>query len=617
MVSPGDDAPAVRVVVVDVSQSMNARADNVTAFERARATAAKYLAFSPGVRADLVLAGAVPRAVFDVPSTNFGALREALASARVRPEGLDANAALGSAAELYMATGNDGSRRRELVIISDFQRTNWAGADFSRLPENTFIEFESVAPAAPPPNMAILGIHTAGRMQPGVPTRVQVEVANYSDAPRQAQVAVEVGQSVQRIEGPCPPMGKVLLSANMVLQDAGWPTGRARLLNAGDGLPEDDSRWFAVEVRPAPTFALITRQDSAPSVLSSYFLERSLAPFNGTGRSYERVVRLDPMRLTRESLLPADMLVLDHPGKLSVADAELLSSLVRRGKPMLYVAAEPVDATNLERFSEAAATDLQLPVRFLPPASPRNRQGLILADFQTDQSPFRVFGDSARAAMAPIRFSGGLDSAPVEDGIENEVLATLNDDSAWLVRTPCAAGSVAVINADLGASTLATSPTFVPMIHELVESMLGGGGVREPAPCGRRVARFLPSDAGSAEALTIVSDDSGDTNLGKLAEEPTGVLWDWPEAGPPGIYRVMRGEDTLLALATSADAAESDLQALLPPELVNRQAGGRQAHYRSLDAEQQHHDVAWSWLAVACLGCMMLELLVHGLKARA
>src|SRR5437016_5846337 len=53
--------PTLRVVLLDVSQSMAARTGGIQALERARAVAATHLAFRPGLAADLLLAGASAR----------------------------------------------------------------------------------------------------------------------------------------------------------------------------------------------------------------------------------------------------------------------------------------------------------------------------------------------------------------------------------------------------------------------------------------------------------------------------------------------------------------------------------------------------------------------------
>ncbi len=74
-------------------------------------------------------------------------------------------------------------RRRELVVVSDFQRSTWAKADFSPLPADTQIQLESTAPPEPLANLAILRVEgrTAGSQ---ASTQLDVEVGNYSPTAR-------------------------------------------------------------------------------------------------------------------------------------------------------------------------------------------------------------------------------------------------------------------------------------------------------------------------------------------------------------------------------------------------------------------------------------------------
>src|SRR5205823_3019002 len=119
-----------------------------------------------------------------------------------------------------------------------------------------------------------------------------------------------------------------------------------------DALAADDARPFVLDVRPPPVFVLVTRESPRPSATSSHFLERALVPdkptdAQGAGRG-EKVVRIDPASLDREAVSAADLIVLDHPGRLSNESVKLLAAMLRRGKPVMYVAAQPVDAGNLK-----------------------------------------------------------------------------------------------------------------------------------------------------------------------------------------------------------------------------------------------------------------------------
>jgi hypothetical protein len=609
LVNPDDGGAAARVVLLDVSQSMAAESHGVQLLERARPLAAGYLTSQPDLHANLILAATTARPTFDRLSTNFPVLRNELSEVRPRPERLNVQAALNKAAELLTAADAP-ERRRELVVISDFQRTNWASADFSVLPEDTRIQLDSVAPAQPLANLAILRVGSPDRVEQGRDVRLEVDVGNYSPTPRQVQVEIVLGEAIYRAEGLCPPNTRTTLSTEIPLRGAGWQTGEARLVNVQDALAADNVRSFVLDVRPAPTYVLMTSQSAEQVPSSSYYLERALSPLAGrTGRSEARVIRANPNQLDRDSLASADVLVLDHPGRLSEETIRLLATLLRRGRGIFYVAAEAQDAVNLHLLADAAGSDLQLPVTFAPPPAGQRRRNLFLVDVRRDQAPFRIFGDDLTAVTGSLRFSGGLATQRREGALSDDVLASYSDRSTCLVVSACAEGSLAVLNADLSVSNLPSSPAFVPLMGELMGRLLGRRRGGDAIACGEPVAVYLPTTAGVAAGLHISGPPNAGDDLGQVIEESSGVLWRCPALHAPGVYRVSRQGQTVFSLAAAVPPEEADLAALEPTVLHERLARGRKVHYRAQSRDDEEHDDLWSWLAVACIGCILGEFL--------
>ncbi|MGQ9651242.1 MAG: vWA domain-containing protein [Phycisphaerae bacterium] len=610
LIGKDDSASAVRVVILDVSQSMAASLRGISVFERARSVGAEYLAHRAGLRANLILAGARARPIFEQCSANVAALKDELSQTTVLPERLNVQAAIAVAAEMLSTTSGDGDTRRELIIVSDFQRSNWASVDFSPLPSDTVIELEAAGPAEVPPNVAILRVGVQGRPERDREVRMDVEVGNYSSLPRRVTVDLQIGEATYRLEGLCPPGISTTLSGPVTLRGSGWQVGRAVLPGLDDALPADDHRDFAVEVRPRPTYALVSRQrpDDRPS--SSYYLERGLAPLEPKpGQAVELIVRIPPDQLSREALASAELIALDHPGPLSAEAAGLLAAMMRRGRAILYVAAEPVDASNLKRIVDAAGSDLQMPVEFVPPAPGQVRQNLFLAEVRAKDPPFNVFGDQVAAAIGPLRFAGGLVSRRTESALAEDLLATYSDRTACLVSTVCGAGHLTVLNADLSESNLPRSPAFVPLIGELVSRMLGQNRAGDAVPCGEPLAMHLPADSGTAAGLQIVGP-KGAGDFGELATEGTWTVWRWPAAGAPGVYEVQREGKTVFAAATGIAAQESDLTSLSESIFKDRLAGGRTVHYRNAATDQNKQDDIWLWFAAACVACLCIELMV-------
>jgi len=608
LVDPEEHADAARVVVLDISHSMAAQAGGVQLFERARALAAPYLADQRGLRVNLILAGAAPRPVFDRLSTNGAALREALAAATPRPERLQVAAALNAAGEL-LARDTAPRQRRELVVITDLQRSNWAGADFAGVPQDTRIQFETVHPAAPLANLAIQRVGAGDRPEQGRETRLEVEVGNWSNAARKVQAELALESAVYRLEGLCPPGTTTVLSVEAPLVGAGWQVGAARLLDVDDALAADDRCAVALNVEAAPVYALVTRQDAQQRPSSSYYLERALAP--GAGRSKvadARVLRIAPAAWDAEAAGAAAVLVLDHPGLLKADVVRALAQLLRRGRGLLYCLAEPEDAANVRALAEALGGEWQAPVDFIAPPVAARRKDLFLVDVKRAEIPFAVFGDELVALMSGLRFGGGLTTRRLERGLADDVLATLNDQSALLTVVPCGAGTAAMLNADLGASNLAMSPAFVPLLGELTRRLAGRQQAAAAFVCGEPASFQLPPSASAATGLRVVAADGTQTADGQIAEESGGAVWRVPRSAGPGAYRVQRGSQTVFAAAGVVPSEEADLRPLDPAVLRERLSGGRRVHVRSSTGGGAGLDDFWTWLAVACVMCLIGEV---------
>ncbi len=626
LVTDDQAAAAVRVVLVDVSQSMAATQSGIAGLERARTVAARFLRYRPGLRANLILAGARPGAVFEHASTNFDALRDELAHCGALPQRLDVNRALALATEMLTPTSETDQARRELIVVSDFQRANWAKADFSQLPAKTQIQLESIAPESPPSNLAIVRAEGRALSARSRSVQLQIEVGNFGPAPRKVVVEAALGEATWRLHATCPAGRTTTLTEEIQLRDVGWQFGRVTLIDADDALAADNSRPLVVQVRPKPVYAILTRQPATRRPSSSYFLECALLPdARLKDDASAKVVRVDPSGVDAAALSSVDLIFLDHPGKLSDEVIKLLADLLRRGQRIVYVAGEPIDATNLKRLSDTCGSGLQLPVEFFPPATPRIRRDLFLASVAEDLPPFGIFADNLAPLIGQLRFAGGLGSRRLEGTLDDDIRATYNDGSACLVLSSSDAGALAVLNADLAASNLPRTPAFVPLMDELVEQMLSSHHIGPTAYCGEPLVVQLPTDAGSTAGLRLCGPETSehateevnnevrrpeisDPQLGELRDGNLGVTWHCPAPATAGVYRVCREKATVFSLAVNVPEEESRLDSLPPDVLTDRLAAGMNTYYRHAAGQGGRRDDAWIGLIVACLVCMLGEL---------
>jgi hypothetical protein len=169
---------------------------------------------------------------------------------------------------------------------------------------------------------------------------------------------------------------------------------------------------------------------------------------------------------------------------------------------------------------------------------------------------------------------------------------------------------VAVLNCDLAHSNLPSSSAFVPLLTELVESLLGQGGFRPAVLSGQACIELLPPEIATTDSLRVRSHDDPSTELVglQLREEAKGVLLSWDSAGPPGVYEVVQEDKPIFALATAVPPEETDLMSISEETLRSRLSGGRSVSFHDATDESNPQDTAWTWLALACALCIVVEV---------
>ncbi len=609
----------VRVILLDVSQSMSAGSGGARRIAQGRVAAIEFLDAMSGVEAALIFVGAQPRPVFEQVSPNLAALRQAAAETEARPERANVGAALQLAGKMLREAPD---ANRQLVVISDFQRSNWGSAVLNDIPEDTDIQFHAVTSSVSG-NVGITDVRFASQPVVGGPTMIEVEVGNYSDQDAQVSCQVQIGSWQQQLSGLVPAKGTRTLSDNVTIDSTGWMTGRASLLSNLDVMAADDTRPFVVEVQNTPAVLLLSRQSPTAAGTSSWFLEKALDVALAQSDRDRPVVRIDPSRTAPANWPDADLYVIDHPGPLNQESRQRIAARVRRGRNLLYVASEMVDAMNLEQLGQSLGAGFQPPVQLVSTTSGRIRKNLFIRQVSARRDPFRILGDSAESALRPVRFGGGLATEATEEGLRDQILAALSDSTALLYVTGADAGRVSVLNADLGKSNWPVQPTFVPILGELVKELLRGQAA-SVAPCGQPLVRMLPADVrdngdlevGPADDLSPTAEDYGSwqpagsyrSNDSGSADSASSLVWTWDQPTGPGVYQIRQGQRVVSAVATAAPAVESDLQALDQTLLISRIGTGRNVGYSDPTSDTDNTDQIWNWLIVACLLGLVSEI---------
>lgn len=598
--APGDAVD--RVVVLDVSQSMAARpGGSVTIFERARALAMERLAPAPGLRAGLVLAGARARSVFDELSANVGALREELRTVQPRAEAMDADEALALAARLLARDG----RAREIVVVTDLQRTGWESVDPGHVPGGIALSFEVAASPRAARNAAVTAVRLAGAVEPGAGLPVEVEVFNGSDRARAEEVQLALADRVDHATVTVPPWERRAVRFEVPAPGGVLLVGTARLPAASDALPEDDARPFALPLARDPSVAVVTSQAVRRGrTAAADYVTRALGA--GRGAAARPVARLAPSELAPEAIAGHDVLWLVRAGAPGDDALRALAAFVARGKGVVAVLEDADDASTVTRLAAELGPGAALPVRAVTLSSGQDAPELAIARVDQARRPFAAFPVAVRAhlAAAPVRRPVSLQR--VTKGASPDVVADFADGSPAIVSAAAGEGRLALIAADLAASPLARSPLFVPLVTELTAAVCADDQRVSELACGRPALTPLPPVA-PGRAAPVLAGPDGKPVAGALIEErgaATVVHWEPPS---PGHYILKSGDAVTGTLAVACPAAESDLRAMDAERLRGR--GGARAVRVQGDvagADGEGGAPIWPYLALAAaLACVV------------
>ena len=221
---------------------------------------------------------------------------------------------------------------------------------------------------------------------------------------------------------------------------------------------------------------------------------------------------------------------------------------------------------------------------------------------------------SLTAVLSDLRISGGLTTQRIPNSLDDDIRATLNDQSVLLFTTPAGSGKLCVLNADLNHSNWPRHSTFVPILNELVEDLLRSGGQSEQSFCGEPLTRLLPPAVTSGAELAVVAESNSDspapTTTGEFQQSGEGVLLNWRRPDGPTVFNINQADQTVYALATHIAPEESDLRTLDAEVLTERLSGGRQVDFHRVAEQKKEDDKSWIWFAVAAVVALVGEVFV-------
>ncbi len=492
--------------------------------------------------------------------------------------------------------------RREAVLISDFQRSGWSGAEDVHFGEQIRLIPMSVAGPSVT-NLAVPSVtFTRGQFSGQERITVTAGVSNKGNEPATGvPVSLEIdGHAIETVQATVG--ANASTSVSFAPFTLAGPTMRGLVTAGGDPFPADNSFHFVV-TPDRPVSVLVV--DGGDRVDTSFYLVKALGI--GTAPAFQvetmPVGRVSPAALQNRSVVILNDTMLP-PGLAGGA----LKTFVEQGGGLLVVAADKATWPQ---------NDDLLPARLGAPVDRLSGRGGAIGYLDYSHPAFEVFkaprsGDFSAAHVLRYR--------TLEVGPTDRVLARFDDGVTAAAERRVGNGRVIVFGTSLDDSwsDLALKPVYLPLVHQLTKYLAR----YEPPASWQTVGQVVDLSVllkGRAERV-VVSPSA--VRVTVPASEP-GLV----ELSEQGVYEIRPAGSTSAApadrIAVNLDPAESDLAPMDPPELVAAVTGraadvtpqaAAAADVSIEDVEKQQG--LWWYLLFGGLLLMAAEMLVSNRLSR-
>ena len=447
--------------------------------------------------------------------------------------------------------GESALPRREVILISDFQRSGWQGAEGVRLPDGAALTPVAIGDTNPA-NMSVTPVALQRSMfENQERVTITAGVANHSDAASSADLALDLGGRVIQTQRVSPAAdGSASVTFEPVTVAA--KNIRATVKLADDKLLRDNAFHFVLS--PEPPIRIIIAERGAAARDTSLYLARALAV--GEAPRFETSTR-SADAIAVDDLNAASVVVLNDV-TVGQATGERLQRFVERGGGLLVVLGE--------RASWPQSGE------WLPgvPGAPVDRSSGVaarLGALEYGHPVFEIFRAPRTGDFSAARFYGYRAVTPAAGA---QVIARFDDGGAALLERKVGNGRVLMwtTTVDLFWNDMALKPVYLPFLHRAVRHL---AGYREPQPW-RSVGEVVePSSYTPGRSATdvprVVLTPKGERVT--LDEEGPDVL----ELTEQGFYEVRplnkeKEAETAVVVASNVDLRESDLTPMDPQEVV-------------------------------------------------
>lgn len=505
--------------------------------------------------------------------------------------------------------------RREVILVSDFQKSGWTSHDELGFPRGTVITPVDVA-AASSADLALAHV-TTDRDSTGDRDHIVVaaRVTNTGAADVKTSVSLAIGgRTVQTQQAAIPAHGAKQVTFVSIAVPNGVTRGSVRL--TPDSLPEDDVLDFTLA--PDEAVPVLVVEPANPRENQSLFLSRAL----GIGdRPSFRVGVKSVSALTPRDIDGRALVILDEVTPPSGAVGKQLRALVESGSGLLIVPG-------------AGANETPGDWRAMMPASAGSvvdrtgDAGGTLSSLDYAHPIFEIFNAPRSGDFSTARFFRYRALSPAAGAT---VLARFDDGAPALVERAEDRGKILewASTMDPYWTSLPLQPVFLPFVHQLARH---AGRYADPRPWFT-AGEVL--DLSRHEELTAAfTRGAADSASELVIQAPSGARTRATATGPghlvtlteQGFYE-LRGRNTPVGggrpIAVNLDPAEMDLTHFAPQDLVAAVTGpaaqpsGSSGLDTSTPQDQEGRQRVWWYLLLVALLLLAAETTVSNRLSRA
>jgi hypothetical protein len=505
--------------------------------------------------------------------------------------------------------------RKQLVMVSDFQKLGWSRPEEVSLPAGATMEIADVGDGETA-DVAVSRVTTSMLSVNGRPeATVAARLTNTGTSVRTVNATLELnGRAVESKRVSVPASGAAQVSFAQAAVPQGDSRGVVRIDE--DALPQNDVFRFVLS--PSQALSVLVLQPASPRANHTLYLTRALAL--GERPSF-RVEVKSIAAATPRDLAGRSLVVLGDVAPPSGTFGARLREFVKAGGGLLV-------AAGTDQLQPAPEWKDLLPATLGPVVDRTGDAGGTLGWIDLSHPVFELFDAPRSGDLSSARFYRYRRlTAPGDTG----VIARFDDGSPALVERQYGEGRVMEWASTLDTywTDLPLQALWVPLTHELARHAgryadarpwYDAGALLDLTRHAELTSHLGAGAAGGTPPVIAVETPSGDVQrLETAASRPVVAL---SEQGFYELRQAGAAKGTGRFVAVNVDPAEADLSRLDPRELVAAVTAGRGA---TVDAasfageskdERERRQTIWWYLLAGALVLLVGETVLSNRLSR-